>query len=242
MDAACNKSITIIIPAYNEELNLADTIDSINVAVAGRELDVEIIIVNDGSQDNTGQVADSLALNDPRIRPLHQLKNQGLGNAYFTGVKAASKDYVVLIPGDNECGADTLIPLLDVLGESDIIIPYPVNSEIRSAFRRATSKSFVSLVNLLAGLKLQYYNGTVVHRRDLLQSCPIRSNGFAYQAKILIYMIYNGASYQQVPIKLNTNKARPSTAFRLNNFISVGRALIQIVLYRLFRRAEWFST
>lgn len=242
MPEACKKSITIIVPAYNEELNLSDTINSINAAVADRELDVEIILVNDGSHDNTGLIADSLALNDPRIRVIHHLKNQGLGNAYFTGVKAAGKDYVVMIPGDNECGAETLAPLLDVVGESDIIIPYPANTEVRSKFRRVISGSFVILVNLIAGVKLRYYNGTVVHRRDLLQGCPIRSSGFAYQAKILIYMIYNGASYQQVPIKLNRNKPRASTAFKFKNFISVGRALIQIMLYRLFRRDEWFST
>lgn len=242
MIAACKNSITIIIPAYNEELNLADTINSINAALADRELDVEIIIVNDGSHDNTGPVADSLALNNPHIRVLHHLKNQGLGNTYFTGVKAASKDYVVTIPGDNELGAETLAPLLDAIGKSDIIIPYPANTEVRSKFRRVVSNLFTLLVNLLAGLKLNYYNGAVVHRRDLLQGCPIRSSGFAYQAKILIYLIYNGASYQQVPIKLNRNKPRASTAFRLKNFISVGLALTQIALYRLFRRVDWFST
>ena len=83
MVEAYKKSITIIVPAYNEELNLSDTINSIYVAVAGRELDVEIIIVNDGSQDNTGQLADSLVLKDARIRPIHHLKNQGLGKAWL---------------------------------------------------------------------------------------------------------------------------------------------------------------
>lgn len=236
------QSISVIVPAFNEELNLADTLDSINAAASDRDLELEIIIVNDGSQDNTGRVADGLASKDGRVRSLHHQTNQGLGNTYFTGVKEASKDYVVLIPGDNECGVETLAPLLDALGASDIIIPYPVNTEIRSRFRRILSKLFVSLINFLAGLKLHYYNGTVVHRRDMLQSCPIRSSGFVYQAKILIYMLYNGASFQQIPIKLNRNKARASTAFRFSNLVSVSRALTQILLYRLFRREEWFST
>lgn len=236
------KSITVIIPAYNEEFNLSDTIDSINVAITGLELDIEIIIVNDGSQDKTGLIADTLALNNPNIQSVHHFKNKGLGNAYFTGVKAACKNYIVMIPGDNENGPEALTPLLSSLGESDIIIPYPANNEIRSAFRRAISKIFISLVNFMSGLKLRYYNGTVVHRRDLLQGCPIRSNGFAYQAKILIYLIQNGRSYQHVPIKLNYNKTRASTAFKLHNLISVGRALIQIAIYRFFRNEKWFST
>ena len=143
------QSISVIVPAFNEELNLADTLDSINAAASDRDLELEIIIVNDGSQDNTGRVADGLASKDGRVRSLHHQTNQGLGNTYFTGVKEASKDYVVLIPGDNECGVETLAPLLDALGTSDIIIPYPVNTEIRSRFRRILSKLFVSLINFL---------------------------------------------------------------------------------------------
>ena len=156
------QSISVIVPAFNEELNLSDTVDSINASTSGRNLEVEIIIVNDGSKDNTGEVADLLASEDPRVRSLHHKTNLGLGNTYFTGVKEAREEYVVLIPGDNECGVETLAPLLDVLGSADIIIPYPVNTEIRSVFRRIVSKSFVSLVNWLAGLKLFYYNGTVM--------------------------------------------------------------------------------
>ena len=236
------KSITIIVPAFNEELNLAETINSIDSAILGYDLSVEIIIVNDGSLDGTKQIANLLASKDSRIRTVHLPKNQGLGNAYFTGVQEATKDYVVMIPGDNECGAEALSPLLLLLGESDMIIPYPINSEIRSKFRQVTSKIFTTLVNCLAGLQIYYYNGTVIHQRHLLQRCPIRSKGFAYQAKIIIYMIYNGASYQHAPIKLNRNKTRASSAFRFKNFISVGHSLLQIILYRLFRKIEWFST
>ena len=139
------QSISVIVPAFNEELNLSDTVDSINASALDRDLELEIIIVNDGSQDNTGKVADSLACEDNRIRSLHHQKNRGLGKTYFTGVEEASKKYVVLVPGDNECGVETLGPLFDVLGNADIIIPYPVNIEIRSVFRRIVSKLFVFL-------------------------------------------------------------------------------------------------
>ena len=60
------QSISVIVPAFNEELNLADTLDSINAAASDRDLELEIIIVNDGSQDNTGRVADGLASKDGR--------------------------------------------------------------------------------------------------------------------------------------------------------------------------------
>ena len=56
------QSISVIVPAFNEELNLADTLDSINAAVSDRDLELEIIIVNDGSQDNTRMVAFALCI------------------------------------------------------------------------------------------------------------------------------------------------------------------------------------
>jgi glycosyltransferase involved in cell wall biosynthesis len=232
-------SITVVVPAYNEEVNLADTIASIYAAAGDCEL--EIVIVNDGSVDRTGEIADGLAKRDPRIRPIHQPRNMGLGQAYFTGVKAATKDFVVMIPGDNECGTETLLPLVAQLGVADILVPYPVNMEIRSVFRRVTSRSFTALVNLLAGLDLEYYNGTVVHRRELVQRSPVTSSGFAYQAKVLVHMIYGGATYRAVPIRLNRNKARASSAFRLKNVASVGRDLAKIAVFRLRRDERWLS-
>ena len=70
------QSISVIVPAFNEELNLSDTLDSINASASGRNLEVEIIIVNDGSKDNTGEVADLLASEDPRVRSLHHKTNK----------------------------------------------------------------------------------------------------------------------------------------------------------------------
>jgi glycosyltransferase involved in cell wall biosynthesis len=236
-----NNSISFVVTAYNEELNLENTIKSIHESVQNFNLKVEIIIVNDCSLDNTGKIADSLVVinSNFEIKVLHLDKNLGLGGAYFSGVAECTKDYIIWIPGDNECGFNNIVPLLNSLGKADILVPFVVNTEIRTFFRRLISSQFVWLVNLLSGLNLFYYNGTVVHKKNLLQGCPIKSAGFGYQAKILIYMLHNGATYLHVPVQLSENIERPSNAFKLKNILNITTTLFQIALFRIFRNPNY---
>ena len=165
----------------------------------------------------------------------------GLGAAYFTGVDNSVNDYLIWVPGDNECGFKNMLPLIEQLGKSDIIIPYVLNPEIRPIYRRILSKLFVLLLNNLSGLNLKYYNGTVVHRRILLQGCPVRSIGFEYQANILIYLISSGRTFLQVPVLLNNNKSRPTKAFRIKNIYLIFKALVNILLFRISKNYKFLT-
>jgi hypothetical protein len=69
----------------------------------------------------------------------------------------------------------------------------------------------------------------------MLLACPVKSSGFAYQAKILIFMIYNGATYIQIPVQLSRNIERPSKAFGIKNLFWVGMSLLQIAIFRITR-------
>jgi glycosyltransferase involved in cell wall biosynthesis len=236
-----NNSISFVVTAYNEELNLENTIKSIHESVLNFNLEIEIIIVNDCSLDNTAKIADSIVLNNSNleIKVLHLDKNLGLGGAYFSGVAECTKDYIMWIPGDNECGFDNIVPLLNSLGKADILVPFVVNTEIRKFSRRLISSLFVWLVNLLSGLNLFYYNGTVIHKKNILQSCPIKTTGFGYQAKILIFMLHNGATYLNVPVQLGENIERPSNAFKFKNILNITITLFQIILFRIFRNPKY---
>ena len=73
------KSISIIIPAYNEEKNLADAVKTINAAVKSVFKDYELLILDDGSSDGTGVIADNLAKKNAKIRVIHFSRNRGFG-------------------------------------------------------------------------------------------------------------------------------------------------------------------
>ncbi|MCU1739403.1 MULTISPECIES: poly-beta-1,6-N-acetyl-D-glucosamine synthase [Pseudomonas] len=89
--------ISILIPCFNEGENVADTLEA---ALAQHYPNIEVIAINDGSSDNTGQLLDSLALLDPRLRVIHLAQNQGKAVALRMGAVAARSEYLVCIDGD----------------------------------------------------------------------------------------------------------------------------------------------
>lgn len=88
---------TVIVPVYNVEAYLEKCVDSI---LAQTEPDFELLLVDDGSTDNSGALCDQLARKDPRIQVIHQ-ENQGLGGARNTGIKAATGDWILLVDSDD---------------------------------------------------------------------------------------------------------------------------------------------
>jgi glycosyltransferase involved in cell wall biosynthesis len=227
-------SITVVVPAFNEEGNLADTIREITPLLERQFQDYEILIVNDGSSDRTGPIADELAARNPRIRVVHNPKNMGLGYNYKKGVALAVKDYVIMIPGDNEITGDSFEGMFKLLGRKDIVIPHTTNMEIRPLGRRILSRAYTLGMNLLFGLNLRYYNGTVIHKRALIQSVPIETDGFAYQAEALIRLIKKGHTYLETGMTLKQRGAGRSKALRLSNIArvlkAIGRLFVQIRL------------
>ena len=154
--------------------------------------DSEVLMFDDGSTDATGRIADRLAAEDSRIQVTHHSSPQNLGGCYRKGVAQATKEFLILVPGDNECGAEVLEPALSKAGSADIIIPYTDNPESRPLARRLLSRGFVELMNGLSGQRLRYYNGAVLHKTQLLRECPFRTDGFGYQAEILVKLLARG--------------------------------------------------
>jgi glycosyltransferase involved in cell wall biosynthesis len=221
-------SLTVVIPALNEERNLAATVRSVSDATSGLVDSLEIIIVNDHSSDRTGAIAEELASQDPRILVVHNSMNMGLGYNFGRGVKLTSKDYLMMIPGDNENSAQSVTPVVEKLGEADLIIPYVVNPWVRTRTRRAISRIYVWTVNILCGLKVRYYNGTCAFRSRALQEIPMDTNGFAYVAKTLVRLLKRGYSYREVGVHLDQRGSGSSKAFRPRNIVQVVGSIISL--------------
>ncbi len=130
--------VTIIIPAYNAAQFLRRSVAS---ALAQTYPSIEVVIVDDGSTDETGPIADSLAAHDARVRVVHQ-ENRGLAEARRSGIKAAAADYLVHLDADDELLPDAVAFLLEkcvseqldvaygsfikVMGDVTYEVPHPV--------------------------------------------------------------------------------------------------------------------
>lgn len=223
-------SISIIIPCLNEEGNLRGTIEAVKDALktTGVFSEYEILIFNDGSIDKTGAIADEIKKTEKGVRVIHNPSNMGFGYNYTEGVRLASKEYIIMVPGDNEIPADAIKKVFALAGKADLIIPYTANTEVRPASRRAISWLFVVSINTLFGLRLRYYNGTCVIKTSLLKKCPLKTWGFAYMAAILVRLIKSGASYIETGVDIRPRDTGRSKAFAPKNVVSVFKAVFML--------------
>ena len=218
-------SVTIIIPAYKEEGNIEAAIDSAVAAARGAGTDYEIIVVDDGSPDRTGEFARLKAQSDPGIRVALNATNEGFGYSFARGVKMASKDYVTVFPGDNDMAMSSLKDLIASRGSADLVISYMQKTEHRSLFRRAVSRSFVGMMNMLFGLRLRYYNGAFICRTELLRSIPIKSTGLAALAECLVRFLKKGTPYRTVYFEHAGRRHEQSKAFRFKSIRAVAKTI-----------------
>ena len=170
-------SLSVLVPAYNERHNLAPTVERLMRALTISVEDFEIIVVDDGSSDGTGEVADGLAAGHPEIRVVHNSSNRGLVYCYLRGIEVARKSSFVYIPGDDTWPYRSFLELFGNLGKADVVTSYSTNPEVRPVGRRILSASYTRLLNVLFGLRMHYFNGLTIYPIAFLRregACRIR--------------------------------------------------------------------
>jgi len=225
-----DQSLTVIIAALNEEKNIEATVRTARTAVETWFGDYEILVFNDGSTDDTGAIAERIAAEDSRIRVVHHRSPRNLGGVFKEGLRAAKKDYVILINGKNDITIEALTKIFSRRDQAEIVIPYTINRCNRSLFRRFLSSLFVFILNSLFRLKLHYYNHSVLHRRSLVASVDIKTNSYAFQAEALIKLLKRGRTYVEVGVVDQFEAGKISKSFRCRNISGV----IAFLLYPFY--------
>lgn len=228
-------SLSVLIPALNEEGNLEATVSTVSAAVKKWFADYEIIIFNDGSTDKTSQIADRLVNQYSYVRVIHHRVSTCLGGIYKEGIKLAKMHYVILVNGKNDISENELDKILRLKGQADMIIPHPINAQQRPITRKMFSKSFVWVLNAIFKLNLRYYNHYVLHNRKIVNSIYIQTNSYAFQAEALIKLIKSGHNYTQVGVIDNFKNDIKTKAFSLKNIMGVNLFLIRMIYEIYFK-------
>ena len=229
--------MTVLVPAFNEAANLVPTIERLIDALTITIEDFEIIIVNDGSTDNTREVAERLAKQHSMVRVINNEQNMGLGYSYKRGYHEANKEFFVYIPGDNTWPYRSFVELFGNLGRAEIITSYSVNPEVRPPGRRIISRLYTHVMNWLFGQRMQYFNGLTIYPVSFLRLDPASTFGFGFQAEVLIKALYAGLSYIEVGLPIDERSAGASKAVTLRNIVSVlGTVLNLFYVFRIQKR------
>jgi glycosyltransferase involved in cell wall biosynthesis len=214
-------SVTIVVPAFREENNIEAAIDNASRVAQSVVQDYEIIVVDDGSPDKTGDFAQLKAEADSHVRVAVNATNEGFGFSFARGVKMASKEFVTVFPGDNDMSAESLKDLLEARNSADLVISYMHKTHKRSLFRRLISKTFVVVMNLLFGLKLKYYNGAFICRTALLRTIPIKSTGLAALAECIVRLLKKKTSWRAIYFEHAGRRYEQSKAFNKKSVCAV---------------------
>jgi len=235
-------TISIIVPALNEEGNVEPTVKEIVAAVDGDFDDHEIIIFDDGSTDGTADEADRIAEADPKVRVVHNPVNKGLGWNYKAGIRMAQMHYVTLVGGKHDIEADQLRKIFAERGKADMVIPYHTNRGERPSFRQVISRAYTVLMNVLFLRWMRCWNESVLHKTKLVRTFIIRTDSYAFQAETLVKALKSGCTYVEVPIhNLYPPGLKKTSAFRWKNVAGVAKfflwTLWDVYLGRNYRRA-----
>ena len=196
------ESLTVALPAYNEEANIAAMVDEVVRTVTPLVRDWEVVVVDDGSRDGTSAVVSAIESRDPRVRLVRHEKNRGYGAAVWTGLTSARKGLVFFTDSDRQFDIAEIQGLLERQPDADLVVGYrsPRRDPIA---RKINGWAWSSLVNLLFGYTARDIDCAFkVMRREVVETLRdrVRSRGATFSAELLVRARTSGFRIREVPI------------------------------------------
>lgn len=225
-------------PALNEEANLSEAIQDVLNGFQRAAIDGEIIVVNDGSTDGTAKLLKAWQARLSNLIVVTHDSPQGIGRSFWDGSLKARGETVTLLPGDGENDAYEILRYVPLLESVDLVVPFVFNRGTRSRVRQLVSYLYRRIVQVSFGLTVNYFNGTVLYRTNVLRQFSLSSNGFFYQAELLIKIIRAGYLYAEVPYGLKTRVKGASKAIRLSSLLKVMKDFISLFISTHFSKAQ----
>ena len=226
--AAPIRSVSAVLPAYNEAANLSQLIAHTLEALDDTVPEYEIIIVDDGSRDATPRLADGLAARDQRVRVIHQQNRQGYGAALRAGIAEATKQYIWCLDADGQYNPADLSRLAQWDDAYDAVAGYRAR-RADPAFRKLLSWSYRRLVRLVLGIRARDPNcGFKLFRATVLKALPLVAKGRLIQVEILVRLRERSVSVQEVAVRHTARHAGRQMGARPAAVAQVLRELIDL--------------
>lgn len=189
--------VSIVIPAYNEEKAIGTTLDAVLGAVSGRHRRYQVIVVDDGSEDKTAEVAASKG-----VTVVPHRRNRGYGASLKSGTLSARGDIVLFYDADNQFEPEDIERMITELGDHDAALGARTSGSHAPFSRRGGKKVLGWLANYLARTRIPDLNcGLRAIRRDvLLDYLHLLPNGFSASTTTTLVLLKEGHDVRFVPI------------------------------------------
>jgi glycosyltransferase involved in cell wall biosynthesis len=207
-------ALSVILPAYNEEVLLDGCVRQLHGALHTLGVSAEIIVVDDGSRDRTPQIADGLAADLAGVVVCHQ-SNQGIGGAFRTGVARAVGDYLILWPADMPAEPADLQPYVAQFGRADVIVGVRQARLGYNPLMRLNAWIYPRLARSLFGLRLRDVNWIHAYRRDPFTRITLTQRGIPMLVEALVRLRDLGATFVEVDVVMKARLGGVPSASRV---------------------------
>lgn len=220
-------SISVVMPAYNEEDIIEQVARKCATYLQGLCPDYEVVIVNDGSKDRTGEILDRLHEENPRIRPVHQA-NKGYGGALQAAFRNATKDYIFFMDSDDQFDVRELDKLVPHLANVDVVLGYREHRQDHAG-RKFNAFGWKMLVNLLFGLGVRDIDCAFkIFKRDKLELALPESEGAMINTEMLVKLKRRKTAWVEVPVSHYPRVAGKATGANLKVIVKAFKELFKL--------------
>ncbi len=207
--------------AFNEEKNIEDTYNELKKSLNELNISHEIILVNDGSTDDTDKICRKLDNEDPFVTFINNDKNNGIGTSFWNAGCKAKGEYVIWFASDGENFSYEILRYIHLLDHVDILVPFAVNKNTRTLSRRLISSIYKLIINFSFRMFLNYTNGSCVYKKSVFLTLNLQSKGFFFQTELLVKSIKAGYLYAEIPFFIKQRPSGEASAISLKNLINV---------------------
>ena len=221
--------LSIVIPAYNEQHAIGRVLNDLKEVISRSGLDYEVIVVDDGSQDNTAEVVRAIT----GVTLIQHSANEGYGAALKTGIRNASGELVLITDSDGTYPAKEIPKLLEYKDEYDMVVGARAGEGVRTQRSRKLAKYIlVKLASYLVGSKIPDLNsGLRIFRRETVTSfLGILSSGFSFTTSVTLAHLSEGYSVKYVPIDYARREGK-SKIHPIKDSLNFTILIVRIITY-----------
>jgi putative flippase GtrA len=218
-------SISVVLPAYNEEQVIANTVFTVLHVLNAWRLDFEVLVVNDGSTDRTGEIVASLAGAHSRVRLITHPTNEGYGASLVSGFAAATKELTFFMDADGQFDIRDLQKFFPLIDRYDAVIGYRIDRQ-DSWMRKLNAWGWKHLIGWVLDVHVRDVDCAfkLLHT-EFLHQHPLETRGAMINAELLYRLKRAGCSYQEIGVHHLPRLHGRATGARLSVILRAFREL-----------------
>ncbi len=197
-----NISLSAVLPAHNEAENIQNTVQSCVAYLEDNVSSYEVIVVNDGSSDNTKEIVEQLASENSNVVLVNHEVNRGYGSALRSGFDSANNEYIFFMDSDGQFNIEDLDRLLPLVSPEKVVIGYRMD-RADSLMRSLNAWMYAQYIHLMFGLNVRDMDCAfkVFPTKAYQDIAPIKSGGALFTAEFLIKLQRNGFVFEEVGVR-----------------------------------------